>query len=127
MANLSFSEYFTLPPDNMNSLALLVSGLKHSFSPLNWIGSVGRTVGAMSSGGNLSPFRRSGEQRLHAAGNTPHSLYIEGFIESLARRQTVWRHFAINAEVSPVPESTPTRCCWSARPDGVVARRRSCR
>lgn len=108
VANASFSEYFYVTPDNTNSLALLVSGLEAQFQSLNFsIGSVGLNVGSMSFGGNLlAVFNDPANNAFTLQGNTPYLLHIEGFTKaSPPGGNGLVSISAINAEVSPVPES----------------------
>ena len=129
MANSSFSEYFYVTPDNTNSLALLVSGLEAQFQSLNFsIGSVGLNVGAMSFGGNLlAVFNDPANNAYTLQGNTPYLLHIEGFTKaSPPGGNGLVSISAINAEVSPVPESDAYAMLLAGLGlMGVVARRRS--
>lgn len=129
VANSSFSEYFYVTPDNTNSLALLVSGLEAQFQSLNFsIGSVGLNVGAMSFGGNLlAVFNDPANNAYTLQGNTPYLLHIEGFTKtSPPGGNGLVSISAINAEVSPVPESDAYAMLLAGLGlMGVVARRRS--
>ena len=128
MANSSFSEYFYVTPDNTNSLALLVSGLSTVSVPEFFDRQ--RRPQRRCHVLRRQParrFQRSGEQRLHAAGQYALSAAYRGFHESLPPGGNgLVSISAINAEVSPVPESDAYAMLLAGLGlMGVVARRRS--